>query len=185
MNGRPAETGAAQSRWRHTFISADFICACVAALAVGLGAGLSGSLRESGVTILLFEGALGVAVLAVVLAALAILVAFLGEEYVALLQGTPLGVDGAIRPYSTIARVSAFATGSGLAGAFVWSLSPWWVQASVLACSTGFMVWALVGTVQLVGITAWHGRMRARMLEIKQAAREAMKERDKRGAGTG
>ena len=42
-----------------------------------------------------------------------------------------------------------------------------------MALPLGLMAWAVVGTVQLVGITATHGRQRLRIPEIRAAASEA------------
>jgi hypothetical protein len=51
-------------------------------------------IRKAGRTILITEGTVAVAVLAVSLTALSILVAFLSDEYVALLRRTEEGIGG-------------------------------------------------------------------------------------------
>lgn len=121
---------------------------------------------------------LSVAVLAVVLAALSILVAFLSEDYAQLLAATRQGVAGAIRPYVETAVVSCATAVVSVFGLLVWPIAPPWGRSALLASALGLAVWTTVGTVELVAITAKHGRLRARLPEIETAYRDA-KERAK------
>ena len=116
---------------------------------------------------------LGIAVLAVVLAALSILVAFLSEDYAKILAAVKPGVSGAIRPYAQTALVSGLTTLVSVTGLFFWPIAPPWGRALILAAALGLTVWAVVGTVELVGITAKHGRLRARLPEIEDAYHDA------------
>jgi len=116
---------------------------------------------------------LSVAVLAVVLAALSILVAFLNEDYAQLLAATKRGVAGAIRPYVETAIVSGVSAVVSAFGLFVWPIAPPWARVTLLASGLGLAVWTTVGTVELVAITARHGRLRARLPEIEAAYRDA------------
>lgn len=63
-------------------------------------------LQEEAVGILLVQGALGIAIFAVVLAALSILIAFMGVEYLGVFDDALGGVEGATLPYRFVAAVS-------------------------------------------------------------------------------
>lgn len=132
---------------------------------------------NTGPVVVLAEAALGTALLAVVLTALSILVAFLSEEYVEFLEASPIGIDGAIHPYLLVSSVSGIATVLGLGAAIAWEVLPHWSKAAAVATSTAFTVWAVVGVVELVLVTASHGKQRARLPEIRDAARQKMQER--------
>jgi len=113
--------------------------------------------------------AIGIAVLTVVLALYAVLATFLVEErYARVLRDTRLGIEGAFRPYAEIAAVSGLTAVAAIAGLFFWPIAPAWAKSFFLATSLGLSVWAIVGTVELVGITSSHGRFRARVPELRQ-----------------
>jgi hypothetical protein len=159
--------------WRNTFLRPwDFRLALITFVLVFVLAGKNAKLRASPHLLDVSIG-LGIAVLAVVLAALSILVAFLTEDYAQILASAKPGVSGAIRPYAETALVSGLTTVVSVAGLFFWPIAPAWGRALTLAVALGFTVWAVVGTVELVGITANHGRLRARLPEIEDAYHEA------------
>ena len=112
----------------------------------------------------------GVAVLAVVIAAITILTAFLTEEYGVLLKETFGGYGEVFYPYRLIAAVaSATVLVSGI-GLFVWPSATGWEKALLLAFSLGLAAWSTVGTFGLVKITADHGEIKMRLLpELRQA----------------
>jgi hypothetical protein len=119
------------------------------------------------------SAAVGIAVLTVVLALYAVLASFLGRDrYAGVLGDTKLGIEGAFRPYAVIAAVSGLTTGVSIAGLFLWPVAPPWAKSLLLASALGFSVWAIVGTVELVGITSTHGRYQARVPELKQQERK-------------
>jgi hypothetical protein len=120
---------------------------------------------------------LSVAVLAVVLAALSILVAFLNEDYAQLLAGTKRGVAGAIRPYVETAIISGITAVVSAFGLFIWPIAPPWGRVALLASALGLAVWTTVGTVELVAITARHGRLRARLPEIDATYKDAKRKK--------
>jgi len=153
------------------FWSSDFWAGALTGLLAAIAVSESTELRSKAVEALLVEGGLGVAILAVVLGALAILVSFLGEEYLVVLERTPGGAAGAFLPYKIVAVVAGFSTLACFISAFTWSLCPGWLQAAGLGLATFASVWALVGTVQLVFITADHGMDRFDLMrEMRQAA---------------
>lgn len=164
-------------RWiSNTFLWWDF--------AVGIGGGIAAYfasghpvVRANGVGILVAGGALDVALLAVVLTALSILVAFLSEDYIALLKKSREGIQGAIRPYKMIGALSGFAALVALGTALTWDATRVGAQRWLLAAASGLSAWAIAGTVDLIFRTAWHGQLRSRMSEIPEAARKALEHR--------
>ena len=112
--------------------------------------------------------AVGIAILTVALALYAVLASFLSEDrYAQLLKETRLGVEGAFRPYGEIAAVSGLTTGVAIAGLFLWPIASPWAKSLLLSSALGLTVWAIVGTVELVGITSSHGRYRSRVPELE------------------
>jgi hypothetical protein len=146
--------------------------ATTAALAAG-----SDHVRKDAVTILIAESALGVALLAVVLAALAVLVTFFDDYYRQILSQAPRGVPGAMVPYQVVAFVGACGASVGFLTALAWPILPDVLQALLLGLTTGFVIWAAAGTVQLVNITVFHGVQRARLLEAVDEVRSRMRKR--------
>jgi hypothetical protein len=162
---------------RSTFLAWDFIVGFGAFDLVCVVAGTQASVRQSGVTVLFAEMALGAALLAVVLGALAILVTFFDEHYRQVLAAADNGMRGAMLPYQTVATVAGLATLTSLGTAVIWPALPWWAQTALWGVATWFVVWALVGTVQIVNITAFHGDQRGRLLEAISQARGILEHR--------
>jgi len=146
------------------FWQPDFFAGLTGALIGFVAIALSSELRRKGTEALLVEGGLGVAVLAVALTALAILVSFLGDDYLVILERGSGGVNGAFFPYKAVAVLSCAGTLIAFVSAFGWTLAPIWLQATAFATSSLFNLWALVGTGQLVFITADHGKDRADLM---------------------
>lgn len=157
----------------------DFGVGVVAGLAVFLVARVNSELRDDGIGFLIAEGSLAVALLAVVLTALSILVAFLSEDYVLMLRRTEDGIEGALRPYKTVGVLSGTTSLIALLGALAWVASSPTAQAVILGLSSGLLVWTVAATVDLVLKTAWHGTMRSRLPEIREAGRQAVEKRRK------
>jgi hypothetical protein len=152
----------------------------VALITFGLVEGLSESYPKLRASPHLLDvgAAIGIAVLTVVLALYAVLASFLTEDsYARLIRDTRLGIEGAFRPYGQIAKVSGSASVVAIGGLFLWPVAPPWAKSLLLATSMALSVWAVVGTVELVGITSTFGRYRARVPELKQ--REQQKQKKK------
>jgi MFS family permease len=164
-----------QTRWSYILVSSDCAAAVLVALAVYISSVEVPRLRETH----LFDVTAGisVAILAVVIAAFAILAAFLTDEYSLVIKETLGDARRAFEPYTVVACVSGAAAFASLAGIFVWSVAPGWAQSLIMALASGLSMWAVVGSVQLVGITAMHGRHRARVPEIRAAFIKARAER--------
>lgn len=162
---------------RNTFGSLDFYLGVVTAAGSFVGLAISSGLRDGAGRLLIAEAAMGITILAVVLTALSILVAFLNENYLYLIRKSRGSIAAAIAPYRTLSVVGGTATIFALVGLFVWPVAPTLVKAALFGLASGFSMWALVGTIQLVGITARHGQLRARMPEIRESAERAIEQR--------
>lgn len=168
-------TKAWHARWSYILVSYD----CAGGVLIGLGVYFATveepSLRQTH----LFDVTAGVsvAVLAVVIAAFAILAAFLTDEYSLVIKEALGDARRAFEPYAVVAYVSGAAAFVSVMGMFVWKIAPGWAQSMMMGLALGLSVWAVAGTVQLVGITATHGRHRARVPEIRAAHNKAVAER--------
>jgi hypothetical protein len=165
-------------RWR-SLISWDFGAGVIAGAGMFVAAGWQpATFRTGGTGIFVTEAVTGAAILAVVLASLTILATFTTEEYLVVLDHAPSGVAGAFYQYKIVAVISAAALLLGLAGSVV-SLLPIGDQLFeqlYLAITAGLTVWAVVGAVQLVFLTAFHGIERAHLeLILHQKKAEARK----------
>jgi hypothetical protein len=161
---------------KYAFCERDFGLGVVVFGSVFVSAYFDESLRR--LHLLDVAAVLGIAILAVVIAAISILTAFLTEDYGRLLRET---FGGNLRevffPYQVIALASSATTFLAIVGIFVWPSSPGWARALSLAVSLGFAAWSVVGTFELVGITAAHGRMRLRLPELREAYDQGRRER--------
>lgn len=158
---------------RETFESWDFGFACLVAGIVGIFIGRYGVNLTIARTILIAEVAVGVSLLAVTFTALAVLVGMLNDVYVRVLHGAG-GVSYAMGPYRTVAFISASAAFTGgLGAALVGADVYWWIRLLLIALPSGLTAWALYGTVQLAGLTIFHGEMRAELIRgIRKAGEE-------------
>jgi hypothetical protein len=148
---------------RDTFYRFDFIGGCGAAIAVFVVTLIQPrALRDNGVVILAACVGLGVALLAVVLTAMAI-VGALSPEYRRVLNYTPGGVAAALMPFQTIAAICGLATVAALAGLIIGSAGPPAVDGAGNAAIALLVVWSVLGTVDLVGHTAFHASSQARI----------------------
>lgn len=168
-------------RLRRVFLSEDCILGVLTGIAVYVGSVEVPELRA--VHLFDLTAGISVAILAVVVAAFAILAAFLTDDYMIVIKEAFNDLRTAFEPYSVVAVVSGASTFLSGAGIFVWNVAPGWAQSALMAGAIGTAVWAVVGTVQLVGITANHGRIRMRVPEIRAAAREALEQREQEHRG--
>lgn len=149
---------------RGTFWSADFGLAVVGALAVAvlLYVERPTAAVEHRVAILLGTAALGVALLAVVLTAMAIL-GGISPGYRAILSRTKRGVAGAFMPYRTVAVISGVLILVSLGGLLLEGIGNRLTAALGGGLVALLAIWATWGTVQLTDITAGHAARQARL----------------------
>lgn len=168
--------------WNRTGSELLWSSDAVGGISVGCAALIGGYLDPTiipGPSLLMTEVVLGGAILAVVLTTLAILVAFLGEEYIALLEKS-VTVKKAILPYQAVAVSAAAQVLCALAGVMTWKVAQDWGRDVIFSVTAGLVVCSVIGTVQIVNITAAHGRRRARIPEIREAALRAVRDRDQK-----
>jgi hypothetical protein len=120
----------------------------------------------------------------IVFAVLAVTAAWFDET---LSEGTPSnqgGWRGAMRPYKVVGVVGLTAALVATLAGFTWSIALAWLQAFGLACVLSLAVWTLVGSIQLIGITFFHGEMRSELLKGMEEARKALaRRRNQKSAG--
>jgi hypothetical protein len=152
-------------RWRYIVISVD----CAAGILVGAATYIASSKRPGLRQPHLLDVSTGisVAVLAVVIASMAILAAmFLNDDYRLVVKEALGDARRAFEPYQVVAIISGADAFVSVAGLFVWPIAPGWAQSMLLALSLGLTTWAVMGTVQLVGITATQSHQSTRVPEI-------------------
>ncbi len=116
------------------------------------------------------------AILAVVIAAISILTVFLTEEYAILLSGEYQDDIGEVfYPYRLIAAVSCACTVAAVLGLFLWSAVSATARETLLGVALGLAAWATYGTFDLVRITAGHGALKLRFLELDEATLDKLK----------
>lgn len=174
MSSLPARAGKVAA-WlvangRSTFRSWAFYVAVGSAVVTGIAA-IDEDVRNNGVTILLPEVGVGVALSAVVLAAIAIFTTFFDDWYRRVLETASGSVRAALLPYRVVAVIAGWATLLGLVVAVTWPVLPAAAQAILLALATGLTVWAIAASVQLVELTMWHADQRAKLMRGVEDAR--------------
>jgi hypothetical protein len=160
-----------EKRWQYIVKSLDCYVGAAAFIAVLVLARTQPKLRQA--HLLDVSTGVSVAILAVVLAAFAILVAFLSEDYNFVLTQSLGSPSRAFEPYAIVAVIAGAATVTSVVGLFLWPIAGKWVQALLMATSLGLTAWAVVGSVQLVGIATTQGRHKLRIPEIRAAATQA------------
>lgn len=141
-------------------------------LAFGLGVGLLArcdAVRHQGVTGLLAEAAIGVTIMSVVLAALAVLTPSIDGFYRRVLEEAG-GVTEALRPYLAVASVSGLAALVALFAAVAWPSLGTLSQSVALGTASTFTAASIVGAISLVEITIFHARARADLQALGEAA---------------
>jgi hypothetical protein len=158
------------------FLSADVIAGTLAAAVLIVVLYFAPS-TSGGTGLLSTEAVVGGAVLAVCLTALAILVAFLGDDYIALLEKS-VTIKRALLPYQVVATISATSVIAALVSILAWGFSKSWGHIFSIATVSGLSISAVIGTVQIVNLTVRHGVRKARLTdEIRRAARSAVSEK--------
>jgi hypothetical protein len=170
--------------WTEIIKSKDFVAALVVffpALAIALD---NPSIRQAGTGFLIAVGALSVALTALVSAILAILVTWLDETYRKVLQKAKGGWSGAMRPYKVTATIGLITVLVATISYFIWSIANPQLQSLLLALTLSLFVWTAVGSIQVFGITFFHGEMKAELLKGMEEARKALvKRRNERRIG--
>lgn len=158
-----------------TFVASDFILGAVIGASSGLFDEYSKAFRGQALVVLITDLALGVALLGVVLAALAIIVAF-DDAYLRVLdKADPDGFRAVLDPFRVTAFTSALtAVISGLGNAAV-LIGPVALGAVGIGLSTFFAVWSVWGTFKLAQQLIENGVQRARLMAAVGEAQERLR----------
>lgn len=149
--------------------SVDFIYGIPVGVALGAIPTFSPVASDGAVAILITFAGVLVAIAAVILAAVTLFATLMDETYRLALESTRGGIRGAVRPYLAVALVSGGGILTSLAAALGWPALPrhfsWlhWLTFSVPASLT---MWAIIGSVQLVGLGNYHIERRAELLKF-------------------
>ena len=155
--------------------SRDFEIGIPLGIAIGAIPAFSNAAANGAVTILITFAAILGAIMAVVLAGVTLFATFITPDYRQVLGRGRGGVQGALRPYFAVVVVSATGLVASLVAAVGWPALPdhasWlrWLTFSVPACLT---MWAIIGTVQLVGLSNLHIKNRADLIGYLEEIRK-------------
>jgi hypothetical protein len=151
--------------WRFAVRNIDFVIGALTAGACYEATLADPHLLTQATALLASEITIGLAVLATVLAAMAVLVVFMSDAYLVVLRGIKNGIASVVWPYKAVASLGCATALMGIAATLSWDLLPTELQSLLLALTTALTVAALIGTGQLVSVTAIHGVQRAKLLE--------------------
>lgn len=173
-----ADSARAVWRDRWVFSSLDFQLGLAAGvLAAALAYTRDDLVARTGRELAVASMALGAAIVAVALTALAIIAGLMTDVYAKVLQRVRGGIRGVVRPYQAVASVAAIGTAGGGVALIAGELVSHHVLPLGFGLLVGVDVWMLVGTVQLINMTASIGVNRADFYEGIADARRALDER--------
>jgi len=89
-----------------------------------------------------------------------------------------------MRPYKVTATLGLITVLVATFSYFLWSIANPPLQSLLLALTLSLFVWTTVGSIQVFGITFFHGEMKAELLKGMDEARKVLrKRRDERRVG--
>lgn len=156
-------------------LAPDLGAGIVIQIVVTIAAYYCASLR-SNTEVFTIATTLGIAMLAVVIAAISILTAFLTEDYGILLREKYDDLSEIFYPYRLVAFASCVTVAAGVFGLLVWDAAGRAERSILLGLVLGTATWSLFGGFDLVRITAGHGRIKMRLPEIQEAYDQARAE---------
>jgi hypothetical protein len=162
--------------WDEVLKSWDFLSAIVVFPVVFAIAFDNTSIRDSGEGFLIAIAAFAVAPTGLVAAILAILTAWFDEPYRKVLE-TAGGWRGAMRPYAVTAILGLVTVLVALGSLFIWNIGNPQLQSILLALTSSLFVWTLIGSIQIILITFFHGEMRSELLKGMEEARRTLRRR--------
>jgi F0F1-type ATP synthase assembly protein I len=186
VTGEPAKIEKAvaeRSRWSQArysragsvLLSVDFVSGCLAGTASGYLTDHYADVAE-GANLALFAVAGGLfALLAVIIAAQAILVSLISDDYLVLIERSRGGLRGMTRPYKVVAYVCTAGVVTSAIGGLAWPVvdkPASWVGGVVMGSAVWFAVWAVVGTAQLIEQGTFHLTSRAAVLRAIRTVRQ-------------
>lgn len=142
-----------------TYKSADFRIALPIAIGVGFWSGYVGGVLSEETGVLENAGVAAIGILAVTLAAMTFLLAFMDKSYASLIKDAG-GIYGLYRPFRVVSIVSGAAALICFIGAIDGNSGPKTLRFIFFAAGMGLFSWAIVGAIQLVKILLRHGARR-------------------------
>jgi hypothetical protein len=140
-------------------MSADFRIALPIAIGVGFWSGLVGGVLSEETSVLESAGGAAIGILAVTLAAMTFLLAFMDESYTRLIKDAG-SIYALYRPFRLVSIVSGAAALICFMGAIDGNSGPRTLRFIFFAAGMGLFSWAVVGAIQLVKILLRHGARR-------------------------
>jgi hypothetical protein len=140
---------------------------------VGFGAAYSKHTLDNAIAVLTTEVLLGVALLATVLAALAILATLFDEHYREALRELRGDFLSAVLPFRVVAFSGAVAASAGLVSITLWGVFSHTLKSIGFGLVAGATVCAVIGTWELVRDQTFHGLKRDQLLERHQTRSSA------------
>jgi hypothetical protein len=140
-------------------MSADFRIALPIAIGVGFWSGYVGGVLSEETGVLENAGVAAIGILAVTLAAMTFLLAFMDKSYASLIKDAG-GIYGLYRPFRVVSIVSGAAALICFIGAIDGNSGPKTLRFIFFAAGMGLFSWAVVGAIQLVKILLRHGARR-------------------------
>jgi hypothetical protein len=153
--------------WRHRreLLGPAFWLGAALGTGVGLGAAYSKHMLDNAIAVLTTETLLGVALLATVLAALAILATFFDEHYREALRELRGDFLTAVLPFRIVAFSGTLAASAGLVSITLWGVFSHTLKSIGFGLVAGATVCAVIGTWELVRDQTFHGLKRDQLLE--------------------
>lgn len=111
---------------------------------------------------------IGIALLGVVLAALAVLVVFLHEEYIELLEQLEPGIQGDLFPFQYTAFIASACAASGVALLALGQPSNTLVLRVTFFAAIWVFLYLLIITCQLVQFLTIHARVRVKQIQLRR-----------------
>jgi hypothetical protein len=165
--------------WREVIRSKDFAGALIG-FVIGFAVSLDNpSIRDSAEAFLIAIGALAIALAGFVGAVLAVITAWFDEIYRRVLAKAGGGWRGAMRPYKITAILGLVTALFATVSLFIWSIANPQLQSLLLALTLALFIWTVGATIQIIGITFFHGQMRDELLKGMAEARRTLAARRK------
>lgn len=157
--------------WKHRreVFGPAFWLGAALGIGVGLGAAYSKHMLDNAIAVLSTEVLLGVALLATVLAALAILATFFDEHYREALRELRGDFLTAVLPFRVVAFSGTIAASAGLVSITLWGVLSHTLKSIGFGLVAGATVYAVIGTWELVRDQTFHGLKRDQLLERGRA----------------
>lgn len=164
------------SRLGALLLSWDFAIGAVLGVAMALAPARSAAVSATTSDILLAICGIGAGLASLVLTAMTVLIGVFGKAYTELLNRTPNGVGGALRPYLIVVYLSVVASLSALALCLTWPLVSglaWGAMWALTAIPFVAMSWALLGCIQTIHQLVGHVHMNRKADDLAERAQRA------------